>query len=254
MTLYKQADALCKTHGINLLPIPSTTDTALPTLQRTSMARSRRPTNTPLSLRDYLIPSTLGQHEYADEVSGAGDSEERKEAMQSPWYKQLYMPLCDSVIGQLEFRFNKEVMTMAKAVDAVLQCDNSGIQPLIDQYADILDIKAQQVQVLSAEMELFSSTKDDVTIDVIQTELTQAAYPHYYRLGQLALTLPVGTATAERSFSAMRRIRNYLRSTMSDDRFSSLALLNIESDLTAALVPDDLVRIYADRGRRLKLK
>ena len=254
MMLYKQADALCETHGINLLPIPSTTDTALPTLQRTSMARSRRPTNTPLSLRDYLIPSTLGQHEYADEVSGADDSEERKEPMQSPWYKQLYMPLCDSVIGQLEFRFNKEVMTMAKAVDAVLQCDNSGIQPLIDQYADILDIKAQQVQVLSAEMELFSSTKDDVTIDVIQTELTQAAYPHYYRLVQLALTLPVGTATAERSFSAMRRIRNYLRSTMSDERFSSLALLNIESDLTAALVPDDLVRIYADRGRRLKLK
>lgn len=58
---------------------------------------------------------------------------------------------------------------------------------------------------------------------------------------QLALTLPVGSATAERSFSAMRRIRNWLRSTMGQGRFSSLALLNIECDLTAALVPEDIV-------------
>lgn len=71
---------------------------------------------------------------------------------------------------------------------------------------------------------------------------------------QLALTLPVGSATAERSFSAMRRIRNWLRSTMGQERFSSLALLNIESDLTAALNPEDLVQMYANSGtRRLQL-
>ena len=58
---------------------------------------------------------------------------------------------------------------------------------------------------------------------------------------QLALTLPVGPATAERSFSAMRRIRRWLQSTMRQERFSSLALLNIESDLTSALVPEDIV-------------
>ena len=45
---------------------------------------------------------------------------------------------------------------------------------------------------------------------------------------QLALALPVGSATAEKSFSAMRRTRNWLRSTMGEERFSSLALLNIE--------------------------
>ena len=106
------------------------------------------------------------------------------------------------------------------------------------------------MQRLASEMELFSSTNDKVTIDVIQKELTKTIYPQYYRMVQLALTLPVGTATAERSFSAMRRIRNYLRSTMRDERFSSLALLNIESDLTAALVPEDIVRTYANSGNR----
>jgi len=43
-------------------------------------------------------------------------------------------------------------------------------------------------------------------------------------------SIPVGSAQS--SFSAMRRIRNnWLRSTMGLERFSSLALLNIESDL-----------------------
>ena len=32
---------------------------------------------------------------------------------------------------------------------------------------------------------------------------------------------------------------------MGQERFSSLALLNIECDLTAALVPEDLVLMYA---------
>ena len=38
--------------------------------------------------------------------------------------------------------------------------------------------------------------------------------------------------------------------TMGQERFSSLALLNIECDLTAALIPEDLVVMYANSGKR----
>ena len=42
---------------------------------------------------------------------------------------------------------------------------------------------------------------------------------------------------------------------MGDERFSALALLNIESDLTAALNPEDLVQMYATTGtRRIKMQ
>jgi len=51
-----------------------------------------------------------------------------------------------------------------------------------------------------------------------QEQLKENYYPQYYKIVQLALTLPVGSATAERSFSAMRRIRNWLRSTMGLER------------------------------------
>jgi hypothetical protein len=41
------------------------------------------------------------------------------------------------------------------------------------------------------------------------------------------LTIPVFTAASERSFSAMRRIKTYLRSTMKNERLSSISILHI---------------------------
>ena len=46
-----------------------------------------------------------------------------------------------------------------------------------------------------------------------------------------ALYLHVSSCEAERSFSALRRIRSYLRSTMSSERFSGLALMHLHSDV-----------------------
>lgn len=76
-----------------------------------------------------------------------------------------------------------------------------------------------------------------ITLDVIQHELTFDVCPLHYKMVTLALTSPVGSATAERSFSVMRCIKNWLRSIVDHERFSSLAVLNVECDLMAASVP-----------------
>ena len=44
---------------------------------------------------------------------------------------------------------------------------------------------------------------------------------------QIYFTIPVTTATAERSFSALCRIKTYLRSTMSDERLNNVMLLHV---------------------------
>jgi len=44
------------------------------------------------------------------------------------------------------------------------------------------------------------------------------------------LTLPVTTATAERSFNKLKLIKNYLRSHMIYERLDGLSVLSIESD------------------------
>ena len=48
---------------------------------------------------------------------------------------------------------------------------------------------------------------------------------------QIYATLPVTTATSERSFSDLKYIKNYLHSTMSDNRLTGLALLYVHREI-----------------------
>ena len=57
-------------------------------------------------------------------------------------------------------------------------------------------------------------------------------FPNLWVALRILLTLPVSVAGSERSFSKLKIIKNYLRSTMSDGRFSSLAVLSIEHEVT----------------------
>ncbi|XP_022174121.1 zinc finger MYM-type protein 1-like [Myzus persicae] len=45
------------------------------------------------------------------------------------------------------------------------------------------------------------------------------------------LTLPISNESAERTFSTLRRLKTWLRSTMSETRLTGLALLNIYRDI-----------------------
>lgn len=76
-----------------------------------------------------------------------------------------------------------------------------------------------------------------------------------YRLCKIAVVIPVSSASCERSFSTLRIIKNYLRSTMTESRLSNLALLSIENKRTKALDLDTFVRRFAEQhgNRRLQL-
>ena len=56
-------------------------------------------------------------------------------------------------------------------------------------------------------------------------------FPNVKQLLCIGCTLPVGSADAERSFSAFQRIKTYLRSRMSQDRLSRLALMHVHHNL-----------------------
>ena len=51
----------------------------------------------------------------------------------------------------------------------------------------------------------------------------------------IVCTLPVNVASAERSFSTLKRIKSWLRSTMSQERLVGLALLHIHRENTVCL-------------------
>ena len=77
-------------------------------------------------------------------------------------------------------------------------------------------------------------------------------YPGVYVALVTLLTYPVSTCTAERSFSSIKRLKSPLRSTMTDERLSSLAILHIHKHKNVDI--DRLVTEFARlKGRRLAL-
>ena len=62
--------------------------------------------------------------------------------------------------------------------------------------------------------------------------------------------MSVSTATAERSFSGLRRLKTYLRSNMSETRLSGLPLLHIHHD-TEIDIPEIAHEFDASGTRRI---
>src|SRR5215469_16775289 len=80
----------------------------------------------------------------------------------------------------------------------------------------------------------------------------QDLYPYVYIALRIFSTMPASNCSAERSFSVLRRIKNYLRSTMSHDRLNWSAVLSIESDMTKKINYDDIIDLFAINQSRRK--
>ena len=63
------------------------------------------------------------------------------------------------------------------------------------------------------------------------------------------MVLPVTSCEVEQSFSSLRRIKTYLRSTMTQERLNGLALLNVY--FCSLYVPSEVRRQFLLRNRRL---
>ena len=60
----------------------------------------------------------------------------------------------------------------------------------------------------------------DNVLDALAIASQLGTYPALSILLRIFATLPVTTATGERSFSALKYIKNYLRCTMTDERLN----------------------------------
>ncbi|KAL3067051.1 hypothetical protein OYC64_016908 [Pagothenia borchgrevinki] len=138
-------------------------------------------------------------------------------------------------------------MPIAESVDAVFKCDFRGAESLLSQYASLLSINPK---LALTEMTMVTTKLPSISIENIKKELATGHYPNYKKLFCLALSLPVGTATYERSFSAMRRIRNWFRTTMNQERLTTLSLLHIESNLTEKIKAEDIIDAYDATAKR----
>ncbi|VVC40496.1 Ribonuclease H-like domain,HAT, C-terminal dimerisation domain [Cinara cedri] len=88
---------------------------------------------------------------------------------------------------------------------------------------------------LKTELQLFYKRTDfrDMNSSVhllkfiIENNLT-LVFSESYKLLKIISTVPMTTAEAEKSFSTVKRIKTFLRNSMTEDRLTALAMLSIK--------------------------
>ena len=95
----------------------------------------------------------------------------------------------------------------------------------------------------------------DVTDVINESAKRKALYQSLFGCGEvitnllikLCLAVPTSVAASERSFSSLRRLKNWLRNTMTQERLTHLALMNAHKEILDAINVQCLMREFVSR-------
>lgn len=213
---------------------------------------------------EFELKRTRFRKRHFDEIGA--DKDKRLDSVQTSFQMTVFVPVCETVLRSLMNRF----VGMRS-----VQENFSFLQPqiLFDPDAqDFVSKSAQDFALLyekdvSADLQrqclAFSvafrgekeklNTIKKVCERLVETELV-ASFPDFFTACRLYLTIPVSVASAERSFSKLKLLKNYLRSTMGQSRLSDMAILGIERERHGLLDIDTLIdQFAAAKARRVRI-
>lgn len=176
---------------------------------------------------------------------------------------EFFNALLDTCINSLESRFKQlekhnKVFDFLYNIPALKSRSSSEIlkscQDLHSQLTDDIEPFELHNEILTF-LKLINLNNNERTnpLDVLNyleiNELSEN-FPNIVVSLRILLTIPVSVASGERSFSKLKIIKNYLRSTMAQERLTDLAILAIEKDITNNLVYDDIIEDFVNEKCR----
>ena len=171
-----------------------------------------------------------------------------------------YYEACDKIKTELESRFNqaklKPVSNLEKLrVDAANSDDFSEHLEELQRSCFGTDIDCgrlghQLYLVHDAVKTTLPEVRQVTNIRTIckafsKTPVTKTLLGDVHKLLRLYLTLPVASATSERTFSCLCRLKTYLGSTMNQNRLNDCLLLHCHKSITDTLDTVDIAKKLA---------
>ncbi|VEN38170.1 unnamed protein product [Callosobruchus maculatus] len=174
------------------------------------------------------------------------------------WKRSLIIPYLDSIITSLEVRFAEEntpSFALSQLHPAHMQ--NMPVESLKEacetfaQFYDIPNIK-NEIELWQQLWQNKSNVAELSVVDVLKD--AKVFFPGTFRALKILITLPFTTCTIERSFSSLRRMKTWLRSTMVESRLNGLAMMSVHRKYVTDNLADfnnKVVEHFARNPRRL---
>ena len=182
------------------------------------------------------------------------------------YFKALFYEIIDTISIQMSARYENlkclhfvEVLNNKKYIEYKKIFPQKAFDALKLTYGDIFDTVRLTNELIvlytSTQLhdkpifELFNYLKDGDLIEV---------FPEIFKLCALIITIPYTTASVERTFSTLKRVKTYPRNTISEDRLSALSMLSIEQQQLKILKSNsdfynNVIDIFAKKNRRINL-
>ncbi|XP_062594197.1 zinc finger MYM-type protein 1-like [Saccostrea cucullata] len=152
------------------------------------------------------------------------------------WRKVLFYVFIDHLVQQLEDRLlgaEQRFQAFFLLPSKIQGLTNEKVLSIFDTFkTDVVG----NVETFRAEVERWKvkwqmhAVVPSSIVEVLDNT-NSTLYPSISAILMVLLTMPVATATVERSFSVLKRVKTYLSSTINQERLSSLALLHIHRDV-----------------------
>ena len=179
-------------------------------------------------------------------------------------YRKVYFEALDLVVNCVKTRFDQPGYRVLRNVeDLLVKAVRSEFEAYQDEFAFVtnfygedLDAAVLKVQLETLRTEFERSKSLSASLSSIFDyfrELQPAMrtiYSQIVRLIKLLIVMPATNATSERSFSALRRVKTYLRSTMTQQRLNSLMTLHVHIHRTDALNLNQIANDYTSKSER----
>lgn len=193
----------------------------------------------------------------AKRCRGAGDRKTE--------YKELYFKVLDTIDSQMQHRLSSlEKMTFLGLLDfprfhqyeqAFPESAFDSLKYTYGQFFDDVLLRSE-LKVLYVSPDLKKQNVSELTSFMRSNGLCDAM-PQLYKLCELFLTLPSTTASVERTFSGLKRIKTYQRNAMGQQRLSGLAMMSIERRMLQKIKSDEsfydkVIAEFTKKARRME--
>jgi hypothetical protein len=158
-------------------------------------------------------------------------------------YRQQYFEAIDLAYTSIQNRFNQPGYAIYCNLEGLLlkvanqQDYSTELHKVVTFYGSDFNQSELSTQLQILGTKFTKEDQADTTLEEILTFLRslskgqRAFFRQVCFLASLILVMPATNAVRERSFSTMRRIKSYLRSTMGQARLNHLMLLNIYREM-----------------------
>ncbi|CAI6364704.1 unnamed protein product [Macrosiphum euphorbiae] len=117
-----------------------------------------------------------------------------------------------------------------------------------ETHSKIISEEPNTLEVTDSLKEVGNSEQISDSIDIFNNEINITLEENAKI--RIILTMPVSVASGERSFSKLKIIKNYLRSSMNQERLSDLATISIEKEVMENLEFKNLLIDFAQEKAR----